>query len=241
MRPLTIGLTALAISVPLAGCGASGEDRVVVFAASSLTDVMEQIEQQYERNRPGIDVVVSHGGSSTLAAQIEQDAPADVFASADVANAERVAVGRTVTVFTRNELVIAVEAGNPLAITGLADLARDDLVVVLASPEVPAGAYGAAVLAEAGVTAAPDSLEQNVRSVASKIALGEADVGLVYRTDVVSAAGSLDAIAIPDDVNVVADYAVVALTDGDAAEGLVRYLLSDEAQAIFAEQGFVAL
>lgn len=241
MRQLANGLTAPAILmmvVSVAGCGTSDDDRVIVFAASSLTDVMAEIEEQYELTRPGVDLVVNHGGSSTLAAQIEQGAPADVFASADIANAERVADGRAVAVFTRNELVIAVEPGNPRGVVGLVDLARGDLVVVLAAPQVPAGAYAATVLADAGVVAAADSLEQNVRSVASKITLGEADVGIVYRTDVVAADGALDAVAIPGDVNVVADYAVVTLTDRDAAADVADFLLSDDAQAIFAEQGF---
>ena len=212
----------------------------MLFAASSLTDALDELERRYERDEPGVDMVVNLGGSSTLAAQIEQGAPADVFASADIANADRVADGHSVTVFARNELVIAVEPGNPQKVRGLADLTRDELVVVLASPEVPVGAYGEIVLEGAGVTAAVDSFEQNVRSVASKIALGEADVGLVYRTDVVAAGGDLDAIEIPADRNVIADYAVVAVTGTERADGLVAFLLSDEAQAVLIEQGFVA-
>lgn len=240
MRHSASVLAALLITVPAVGCGASDDERVVVFAASSLTDALDELERRYERAEPGVDMVVNLGGSSTLAAQIEQGAPADVFASADIANADRVADGHSVTVFARNELVIAVEPGNPQKVRGLADLARDELVVVLASPEVPVGAYGEIVLEGAGVTAAVDSFEQNVRSVASKIALGEADVGLVYRTDVVAAGGDLDAIEIPADRNVIADYAVVAVTGTERADGLVAFLLSDEAQAVLIEQGFVA-
>lgn len=211
-------LVALFVLVALVTACGKDEDRVVVLAASSLNDAFGVVEAGYESAHPGVDVVVSFGGSSSLAAQVEQGAPADVFASADLATMDRLAADTSdtaeldlePTVFARNRLVIAVAPGNPVGIRGLADLARDDVIVVLAAPEVPAGAYAAQVLAAAGLNVEPASFEQNVRSVASKVALGEADAGIVYVTDVASRADRLESVSIPTEL--VAEYPIVALT-----------------------------
>lgn len=207
------------------GCG--GDRRVTVLAASSLTDAFAAIETAYEAEHPGVDVVVSSGGSSSLAAQIEQGVPADVFASADLVTMDRVLdavdpAGPPV-VFALNRLVIAVAPGNPADITGLDDLARPGLVVVLAAPEVPAGNYAARLLADAGVAVTPASLEQNVRAVASKVALGEADAGIVYATDVAAQPDRLAAVEADGPADLVAEYPVVALTsDGSEFADFVR-------------------
>ncbi len=212
----------------------------MVFAASSLTDVFEQVEADFEAGHPAIDVVVSYDGSSRLAGQIEQGAPADVFASADLVSMERVrdAVDAEPQVFAHNRLVLAVAPGNPRRVAGLADLGRDDLVVVLAAPEVPAGVYAAEVLDRAGVAAEPASLEQNVRAVAAKIVLGEADVGVVYRTDVTANAGRLEAVSIPDAANVVAAYPIVVVDAGDAADEFVEFVVGAPGRQILADHGF---
>ncbi len=214
----------------------------MVFAASSLTDVFARLESEFEAARPGIDIVVSHDGSSALAAQIEQGAPADVFAAADEVTMARVLAEAdgVPQVFARNRLAIAVEPGNPHRISGLADLADPRLVVVLAAPEVPAGAYAAEVLRRSGVAVSPDSLEHNVRAVAAKVALGEADAGIVYRTDVLAEGDRLDEVTIDDDHNEVADYPIVVVDDGELARAFVDFVLGEHGSDALDDSGFEA-
>lgn len=211
---------------------------MVVFAASSLTDAFGRIEREFEVRHPDTDVVVNLGGSSSLVAQLIDGAPADVLATADGAQMDRALGGLEAAtvpeVFARNELVVAVEVGNPTGIDDLADLA-DGRVVVLAAPEVPAGAYAAAALACAGVSVEPASLEPSVRSVATKVALGEADAGIVFRTDVDD---GIDAVGIDEDCNVVAEYPIVALTDADGASAFVEFVLGPEGRAALSDEGF---
>ncbi len=228
----------------LAACGGSrGDQRLVVFAASSLTESMTAIEAAFEAEHPGVDVVISFDGSAALAAQIGQGAPVDVFASADQASMGKVsdlASGTPQTMAT-NRLVIAVSSGNPRDVTGLADLAADhvpSLIVVLAAPEVPAGRYAAEVLSRAGVVAAPASLEQNVRAAASKVALGEADAAIVYVTDVTAQPDVLEAVTIPPDSNVIAEYPIVAVTEAPLAAEFVEMVRSPVGQAALTAAGF---
>lgn len=209
---------------------------MTVLAASSLTEAFEAVEEAYEDEHPDVDVVISFGGSSSLAAQIEQGVPADVFAAADRITMDRVA-GRAAdppVLVARNQLVIAVARGNPERVSGLADLARDDLVVVLAAPEVPAGNYAAEALAAAGVSVDPASLEQNVRAVAAKVALGEADAGIVYATDVAARRDRLDAIPIGGSPPV--EYPIVALTDD--GRSFVAFAAGPVGRDALAEAGF---
>lgn len=228
---------AVVLAGMVSGCG--GDDtEVVVFAASSLTDAFADLERAFEDRHADVDVVVSYGGSSTLATQIDQGAPADVFAAADRASAERVARAADLETFATNSLVLAVEPGNPRGVEGLSDLARDELVVVLAAPEVPVGAYSAEMLNRAGVEPSVDSYEQNVRAVLGKVSLGEADLGVVYVTDVLSAEGDVDGVAIPDGQNVVASYPIAALTDDPAAQDLVEFVLGDEGRDVLTDAGF---
>jgi molybdate transport system substrate-binding protein len=231
----------VAAAIVLMGCGEAGDDgRLVVFAASSLTDVFDRLETEFESANPEIDVVVSYGGSSSLAGQIGQGAPADVFASADRATMARVldeAVGDQI-VFARNRLAIVVADGNPEAIAGLADLARADLIVVLADSAVPAGAYAAEVLGRAGVEVAPASYESNVRAVAAKVAIGEADAGIVYRTDIAADSDTLEEVVIPDPQNVLADYPIVVLSDRPAAVQFVDLVTGATGRRLFADAGF---
>lgn len=216
-------------------CGGGGE-QITVFAASSLTDAFTVIEQEYEAAHPGVDIVVSFDGSAALAAQVEQGAPADVLATADLATMGRVAASslRPPEVFARNRLTIVVEEGNPAGVIGLDDLARDDLTIVLAAPEVPVGNYAAQVLAAAGVEVEPASFEQNVRAVASKVALGEADAGIVYVTDVAAQPDRLDAVAIPSEWSdtVVADYPIAALDERGSS--FVAFVLDGGRDALVA-------
>lgn len=222
------------------GCGSAGDDRLVVFAASSLTDVFAALEEEFEVAHPNVDVVVSHDGSSSLATQIEQGAPADVFAAADEATMQRVVdeADGAPAVFATNRLAIAVEEGNPLGLTGLDDLARGDVVVVLAAPDVPAGAYAAAALVEAGVEISPASFEQSVRSVAGKVALGEADAGVVYRTDVAAQPERLD--ALPIETSIAAVYPIVVVDDSEPARAFVELVLGTSGRRALEAAGFEA-
>lgn len=229
-----VGVTGLM----LAASACAGDDgRVVVFAASSLTDVFERLETEFEAANPDIDVVVNFAGSSTLVAQLAEGAPVDVLATADTDTMSR-AVSTTPTVgepvvIARNEIVIAVERGNPLGIDSLDDL--DDAVVVLAAPDVPAGTYARSVLDCAGVDVDPASLEQNVRSVAAKVALGEADAGLVYRTDVSDA---LAVVEVPAACQVSAAYPVVLVTDSDAARRFFEFAAGTPGADALSAAGF---
>ncbi len=184
----------------------------------------------------------SYAGTQTLTAQITQGAPADVLASADTAHMATVAslLEEPANIFAHNRLEIAVAKGNPKAIHSLADLARSGLVVVLADPSVPAGKYAQQALAKAKVTVHPASLEQQVTGVLSKVALGEADAGIVYVSDVVTS-GKVDGIPIPDDQNVIAEYPVGILKTAQnyaGAKAFVALLLSADGQVTLKSAGF---
>ena len=189
-----------------------------------------------------IATTFSYAGTQTLTTQITQGAPADVFASADTAHMATVAslLEEPAKIFAHNRLEIAVAKGNAKAIHSLADLARSGLVVVLADPSVPAGKYAQQALAKAKVTVHPASLEQQVTGVLSKVALGEADAGIVYVSDVVTS-GKVDGIPIPDDQNVIAEYPVGILKteqNSAGAKAFVALLLSANGQAILKAAGF---
>ena len=226
------------------GTGLSG--RLDVFAAASLTEAFERVADDFTAAHPDVDVVVNPAGSSTLATQITQGAPADVFVSADAAQMAVVEeagllAGAPVDV-AGNRLSIAVEPGNPLGIEGLADLARPDVTVVLAAEEVPAGNYTEQALAAAGVQLDPASREPSVRAVRARVALGEADAGVVYASDI-AAGDDVEGVTIPADVNVTATYPAAALTTGDAgaaAAAFVDHLRSRAVQDILRAHGFTA-
>jgi molybdate transport system substrate-binding protein len=222
------------------------EGDLTVFAAASLTDAFEAIGEAFEAANPDVDVTFSFASSSDLVGQIVEGAPADVFASADVANMDELvdaeANGDEPRVFAANSLAIIVEAGNPLDITGVEDLAADsDLIVVSCAPEVPIGAYTQEVFANAGVEVEIDSFEENVRAVSEKVQLGEADAGVVYATDVSAAGDAAEGIAIPDDINVFAEYPIATTAESgnpDAAAGFVEFVLGEDGQAVLADFGF---
>ncbi|QQQ79970.1 molybdate ABC transporter substrate-binding protein [Saccharothrix sp. 6-C] len=239
-----------ALLVVVAGCGTSGgaaDERVTVFAAASLTEVFTRLAEDFEAARPGVEVVVNFGGSSALARQIGQGAPADVFASAAPADMAEVAdAGGTAAApvtFARNRLTIAVPAGNPAGVTGLADFADADAKIALCAEQVPCGAAAKRAFEAAGVTARPDTVEQDVKAVLTKVRLGEVDAALVYRTDVRSAGGEVEGIGFPEADRTVNDYPIAPLAEARnpaGARAFVDFVRSDRGRAALAEAGFDA-
>jgi molybdate transport system substrate-binding protein len=219
---------------------------VTVLAAASLTEAFDKIGSQLHTLYPDLDVRFSFAGSPTLVAQIQQGAPADVFASADQTNMTRVVAGgfalTAPSVFAHNKLEIAVAAGNPKSISSVSDLARPSIKVDVCAPGVPCGSYATAVFGRAGIKVTPVSQEQDVRSVLTKVGLGEADAGIVYVTDVRSAGGRVQGVVIPDDLNTIAEYPIVELRstqDDAAAKVFVRYVLGTQGQRVLAGLGFL--
>lgn len=214
---------------------------LTVFAAASLKEVLTDLGRTFERRHPGARVTFSFAGSQALVAQIQQGAPADVLATADAASAASVAtdLAGTPAILARNQLSILVAPGNPLHLTGLADLARPAVKVVLAGPTVPAGKAARKALAAAGVTVAQVSDEPDVKAVVAKVRLGEADAGIAYVTDARAAHGAVDGIALPGISNV---YPAAALKDAlhaATATEFLAFLVSVDAQAVFRSYGFL--
>ena len=220
---------------------------ITVFAASSLTAAYTEIANAFMTELPNSKVTLNFGASSDLVTQINEGAPADVYASADEANMKKLtdATGNAgdPQIFATNSLEIIVGKGNPKGITGVADLAKPGLVFVTCAPEVPIGKYAAQVLSTAGVTVTPASLEQNVKGIVTKVTLGEADAGIVYKTDVTAAGDQAAGVEIPADINVTATYPLVATKaapNPGGAQAFVDFVLGDQGQKIMASYGFTA-
>ncbi|WP_405809278.1 molybdate ABC transporter substrate-binding protein [Streptomyces sp. NBC_01520] len=255
-RRTAAALLTAALLVPLAACGSDEKDSgdratassgapkadLTVLAASSLTDVFRTAGAAYEKEHPGTKVTFSFGGSQELAAQVQQGAPADALVTADTRTMDGLGsdIG-TPTVIAKNRLVIATGKGNPEKVESLKDLAGPELKVVLAAPEVPVGRYSKQILDTQKIDVKPVSEEPNVRAVLSKVELGEADAGLVYRTDAATATDKVDAIDIPDAQNAVASYPAATLKtskNSEAATAFVTWLSTPEAQKILTDAGF---
>ncbi len=221
----------------------SGELRI--SAAASLSTAFDEIAAAFESANPGVDILpIEYDGSSTLATQIIEGKPVDVFASADEANLQKVVDAGLITsdpvLFATNTLVVAVPKGDPGGIVTIADLADPARTVVLCDAEVPCGKAAAKLLELNAVTVTPASLEQNVTAVLTKIAAGEADAGLVYATDV---AGNADVESfVPEHAGeVVNKYPIAALDAAPnpaVAAAFAAFVNGPEGQAILAELGF---
>jgi len=215
-------------SAPVGGASTGVTGAVTVFAAASLTESFGTIKKRFEAAHPGTTVTFQFAGSSALATQINQGAPADVFASAAPKNMATVTdagngAGAPVT-FVKNQLVIAVAKGNPKGIASLADLGRPGLKVALCAEVVPCGAAAKTALAAAGVKIAPVTLEQDVKAALSKVKLGEVDASLVYRTDARAAASNVDAVEFPESAKAINDYPIVALKTAPNPSGAAAFV-----------------
>ncbi|PVU83466.1 molybdate ABC transporter substrate-binding protein [Cellulomonas sp. WB94] len=264
-RPLLATLTAVAAAIALlAGCGSSaGSDagapagsasasgtpptfagKITVFAAASLTGSFTTLGKQFEAAHTDATITFSFGPSSGLATQITEGAPADVFASASAKNMDAVVAAQAAeapSTFAENVMEIAVAPGNPARIATLADLAQADVKVALCQPDVPCGTVAAKVLAAAGLTVTPVTLEADVKATLTKIELGEVDAGLVYVTDVLAAGDRVMGIEIPADVNAATSYPIATLaasTSPELAKAFVDYVLSADGARVLAAAGF---
>ncbi len=235
------------------GCGGRADDRgdasprtIRVLAASSLTEAFTVLARRFEATNQGVEVSLSFGGSSSLVTQVREGAPADVLATADESTMAVAVDGGLVgppTKVATNRLTIVVEPGNPKGVTALADLARPDLLVVLCAPVVPCGRYAGLALTSAGVTVSPRSLEENVKGVVAKVALGEADAGIAYETDARAATGKVEGIAFAgrDDAALAAVAQAAVVRDAaapDLARAYLELLTSAEGRKTFVALGF---
>ena len=220
---------------------------ITVFAAASLTDSFKELATAFQTANPTAKVTYSFGSSSTLATQVNQGAPADVFASADTANMDKVSgtsgagTAAAPVTFATNKLQIIVAKGNPKGITGLADLAKPGLIYVTAAAGVPIGTYAQQALTKANVTVIPKSLEADVKSIVAKVTIGEADAGIVYVTDVLAAGAKAEGVTIPDDANVLARYPIAVTKTAKnptTATAFVAFVTSAAGQTILAKYGF---
>jgi molybdate transport system substrate-binding protein len=239
----------------VAGCGSIGNSSsgpsggdgrtLFVFAAASLTETFTSLGKTFEAAHRGVKVKFDFGGSSALAAQITQGAPADVFAAASPATMKTVTdsgdAAGSPKVFVRNRLEIAVPVGNPGKVKTLNDLTNPELKVVECAPEVPCGMAAVKALAAANLTIKPVSQEQDVKSALTKVQLNEADAALVYRTDVKSAGGKVLGIDFPEAAQAINDYPIATLAKApqpDLAGQFVQFVLSAQGESVLSQAGF---
>ncbi|GAA2715407.1 molybdate ABC transporter substrate-binding protein [Micromonospora olivasterospora] len=235
-------------SAPGAGGGGTGvTGTVTVFAAASLTESFTQIGREFEAANPGSAVRFNFAGSSALATQINQGAPADVFASAAPTNMKTVTDAGNgdgaATTFVKNQLVIAVPRGNPKGVQALADLTGPGMKVALCAEQVPCGAAAKKALATANVSLTPVTLEQDVKAALAKVRLGEVDAALVYRTDARAASPDVHGVEFPESSGAINDYPIVVLRSAAnkaGARAFVAYVLSDRGRAVLTAAGFQA-
>ena len=247
--------TAVLLLAGTAACGADdvggggpeegGPTTLTVYAAASLTSSFEKLGEDFERDHDGVQVELTFAGSSDLVSQIQNGAPADVFASADKSNMDKLTAdglnGSDPEPFATNTLEIAVPPDNPADIASLQDLATPSLALVTCAPEVPCGAAAQAVAEVAGVTLEPVSEEQSVTDVLAKVSAGEADAGLVYVTDVIAAGDDVRGIEFPESRSVVNVYPIATVADRrneKLAQAFVDLVLSDDGQQVLADAGF---
>jgi len=231
-------------SAPAASSSALPTGTITVFAASSLKETFTTLGKQFEAAHPGDTVKFSFGASSTLATQITDGAPADVFASAAPKNMETVVSAGDASNpqdFAKNTAEIAVPPSNPANVTSVNDLAKSSVKVALCEPQVPCGVVAAEVFKNAGITVKPVTLQPDVKSVLTQVELGNVDAGVVYVTDVMAAGSKVKGVTIPANVNASTLYPIAAITSSkemSVAQAFVAYVLSPEGQAVLSAAGF---
>jgi molybdate transport system substrate-binding protein len=224
--------------------GAAFTGTITVFAAASLTEAFTALGRQFEAAHRGAHVRFDFDASSSLAQQILQGAPADVFASASVKNMDQIVQGRAAAapkVFAKNVMTIAVPPSNPAHIASLSDLAAKTVKVALCQPQVPCGATALKVFANAALTVRPVTLEADVKSTITKVELNEVDAALVYVTDVRAAGAKVKGIQIEKSVNASTSYPIAALATApnqQGAEAFTEFVLSDSGRAVLSRDGF---
>jgi molybdate transport system substrate-binding protein len=252
-------VTVALAAVLLAGCGGSPgghssaasssgnrlSGTLTVFAAASLTDVFTGLGSRLKADNPGLQVQFNFAGSSALATQLTQGAPADVFASANEAQMKVVTdaglQAEAPAVFTENVLEIAVPKGNPGHVTGLADFAKPELSLAICAPEVPCGAAAQKVFRASGITAVPDTEEEDVKAALTKVQLGEVDAALVYATDVQAAGADVTGIPFPEAEQAINKYPICSLKAAQnpkAARAFLDLVKSDMGQKGLTAAGF---
>ncbi|MDQ2754996.1 MAG: molybdate ABC transporter substrate-binding protein [Actinomycetota bacterium] len=235
------------------GAGSSGSSTsaalsgsINVFAAASLQETFGTIIKQFTAAHPGVTVTPNFGASSALATGITQGQPADVFASASQTNMDTVVKAggaASSRAFATNVMEIAVPRANPANITGVNDLAKPGVKVAICQSQVPCGSTAAKVFTNAKITLTPVSQEADVKSVLTKVTLGEVDAGVVYVTDVKAAGAKVKGVEIPADVNASTSYPVATLTKSAnpaLADAFVAYVLSPDGEAVLKAGGFAA-
>ncbi|MET3960981.1 molybdate transport system substrate-binding protein [Marmoricola sp. OAE513] len=252
-RVLT-AVAAVSLALTVAACGSDDSDdpssstperTITVYAAASLTGTFTELGKQFEKEHPGASVEFSFGGSSDLVTQIQEGAPADVFASADVKNMTKLTddelEGQLPINFASNTLEIVTPPDNPAKIDSLDDLAGKGVDLVLCAPEVPCGSAAQTVATAANLKLKPVSEEQSVKDVLAKVTSGEADAGLVYVTDVIAAGDAVKGITFPESSSAVNTYPITTVKDSKQAalaEEFVEFVLSTAGQAVLADAGF---
>ncbi|MER6178511.1 molybdate ABC transporter substrate-binding protein [Streptosporangium sp. NPDC001681] len=251
---------ALTLAAGLAGCGSSdpatsassggssgdGATTLTVFAAASLTGTFTELGKTFEAAHPGTTVRFNFGSSATLAQQIVEGAPADVFAAASPATMKTVtdaSLAGTPATFVRNTLQIAVPADNPAKVDDLSDLTDPKVKVALCAEQVPCGAAAVKALDAAGLKVTPVTLEQDVKATLTKVELGEVDAALVYKTDVISSGGKVQGIDFPEAEKAINDYPIATLSKApapEAAKQFVDLVLSQQGKDVLTKAGFQA-
>src|SRR5215207_6112613 len=261
VRAKLLSCVVAALLPVLFGCGGSAsskegeESALTVYGASSLTDAFEELKTNFEEEHPGTEVQLNFAGSSTLLTQLEQGAPADVFASADEAkmnDAVSDGLAQAPRTFAGNRLTVIVPAGNPAGIASYRDLAKPGITLVLAQDEVPVAQYAKESLTKANAVYGSDfservlsniaSREADVKAATNRVAFGDADTTIVYTSDAtLDLREWVEVIEIPEDLNVVASYPIAVIEDAQSPELAQRWVdlvLSDEGQRVMEAWGF---
>ncbi|MEP6526197.1 MAG: molybdate ABC transporter substrate-binding protein [Nocardioidaceae bacterium] len=253
MKPNRVFTVAVVVALPLAtaSCSSdsSGSDKstLTVLAASSLTEAFTTLETQYESDHPDIDVVFSFDSSATLAEQVTQGAPADVLATADEDTMKTVTdagdAAGTPQIFTTNTMVIVTPPDNPAGVTDVSDLANSSVKLSLCDETAPCGSAAKELLTLDHVNATPVSFEPDVKSVLTKVTLGEVDAGIVYASDAHTAGHDVSTVQITNADQVVNSYPIAVLKDAPqpaAAQDWVDLVRSSAGQKVLANDGFGA-